>query len=103
MLLNINPEQWLWLMISVLAVWRLTSFICFDAGPFAIMTKIRILLYKLKLEKLIDCFHCTAVWVSIAVTICVYSFSLAILFLIFAIAGGASIIEKLLFYERNSE
>ena len=103
MLLKINPDQWLWLMIAILAVWRLTSFICFDAGPFSIMTKTRILLYKLKLGKLIDCFHCAAVWVSIVITLCVYSFSAAIVFLVFAIAGGASIIEKLFFYERNSK
>lgn len=103
MLLKVNPDQWLWLIISILAVWRLTSFICFDAGPFGVMTKIRVLLYKLKLGKLIDCFHCAAVWISIVITFCVYSFSVAILFLIFAIAGGASVIEKSIFYERNPE
>src|SRR6185312_5040956 len=103
MMLKVNPDQWLWLIISILAVWRLTSFICFDAGPFDIMTKMRIVLYKLKLGKLIDCFHCAAIWVSIVITLCVYSFTLHILLLIFAIAGGTSLIEKSFFYERHTE
>ncbi len=102
MLLKVNPDQWVWLLISILAVWRITSFICFDAGPFDAMTKIRLILYKLKLGKLIDCFHCSAVWVSIILSLAIYRVNLSTIFLTLAIAGGASVIEKIIFYDRNS-
>lgn len=94
MLLLAKANDWLWLVISVLAVWRLTSLICFDSGPFDLMSKVRLVLYRLKLGKLIECFHCTALWISALVTVVVYEVSIATVFLAIAAAGGASIIER---------
>jgi hypothetical protein len=99
MLLLAEPSEWLWLVISVLAVWRLTSLICFDSGPFDMMSKVRLVLYRIKLGNLIECFHCTALWISAFVTIAVYEVSIATVFLAIATAGGASIIEKSLSHE----
>ena len=101
MLLQIDPECWYWLVISILVVWRLTILICYETGPFSLMVKIRMILYRLKLGSLIDCFHCAAVWISILITLVIYKPGIKSTFLIFAIAGGTSIIEKLLFYFSN--
>jgi hypothetical protein len=103
MLVLAKPGDWIWLMVSILAVWRLTSLICFESGPFDIMLKVRSSLYRLRLGKLIECFHCTALWISAFVTIAVYEFNIATLFLAIATAGGASIIERSLSYESSSE
>lgn len=103
MLIRAEPKDWVWLVISVLAVWRLTSLICFEPGPFDVMLKVRHLLYRLRLGSLIECFHCTAIWIAAFVAIAVYKLSLATLFLAIAIAGGASIIEKSLSAEFISE
>jgi hypothetical protein len=103
MLLNENPENWFWLLISVLTVWRLTTLLCYQAGPFNLMSKIRLLLYRLKLGSLIECFHCTAMWFALITTLAVYKISGASFFLVFAIAGGASIIEKIIYHEPSQE
>jgi hypothetical protein len=103
MLLNENPVQWFWLLISILAVWRLTTLVCYEEGPFHVMSKIRLLLYRIKLGSLVECFHCTAMWFALLTTLAIYKISIATLFLVFAIAGGASIIEKIIYHESNQE
>lgn len=99
MLLLAKASDWLWLVISILAVWRLTSLICFDSGPFDLMSMVRRVLYRFSLGRLIECFHCTALWISVFVTAAVYELNIATLFLAIASAGGASIIEKSLSHE----
>ena len=99
MLILAEPNDWLWLIISVLSVWRLTNLFCFEAGPFDTMIKLRSVLYRLKLGNLIECFHCTALWISVFVTVAVYKLSITTVFLAFAMAGGASIIERSLSHE----
>ena len=94
MLLKVYPEQWLWLIICILCVWRLTTLICYEAGPFNLISKMRAVCYRFRLGKLIDCFHCASVWISIIITLCVYVVNSTTFFLVLAIAGGASIIEK---------
>src|SRR6188474_691298 len=93
-----NPNHWFWLAVSILVVWRVTTLICYEAGPFNLMTKLRRILYRIRLGSLIDCFHCTALWISIFVNFGLYKFSIAIVFLILAAAGGASIVERSLSY-----
>jgi len=93
-----NPTYWFWLVVSILTVWRLSTLLCYEAGPFNLLIKLRQALYRVRLGGLIDCFHCTAFWISIFVTIALYKFSSAVLFLAPATAGGASIIEKALSY-----
>ncbi len=95
MLLNINHDSWFWLVVTILSVWRITTLICYEKGPFDSMTKLRIFFYKIKLGSLIDCFHCTSMWLSILFCLLIYQLSFSILFLIFATAGGASIIENI--------
>lgn len=103
MLVHVEPGDWLWLGISVLVAWRLTSLLCFDSGPFDMMVKVRRVLYRLKLGNLIECFHCTALWISVFVTVAVYELSIATVFLAIATSGGASIIERSLLHESISE
>lgn len=97
-----NPDHWLWLLVSILTVWRLTTLICYEEGPFRIMNKTRSALYKIRLGGLIDCFHCTALWIALIIVVLLYKFSLVQLFLIPAAAGGASVIERILSYFHTS-
>lgn len=99
MVLNINYDNWFWLIVSILIVWRITYLICFDSGPFDIMLKIRKVLYRLRAGKLIECFHCTSIWISILVVLAIYEINASTVFLIIGIAGGASIIEKIIINE----
>ena len=96
MILKLSSDNWLWLLLSIFTVWRITTLICYEAGPFNIISKLRLLLYKIKLGRLIDCFHCAAVWISIITVILIYPLSGITVILIFGIAGAVSIIEKVL-------
>lgn len=50
----------------------------------------------MKLGSLIECFHCTAMWVSIFFAIAFYETKWQLFLMALAIAGGASVIEKIL-------
>jgi Protein of unknown function (DUF1360) len=94
MLLQLNTDNWLWMIMSILAVWRLTTLICYEAGPFSIITKLRLLLYKMKMGSLIDCFHCTSIWISVFLVLAVYRLSPEMILLMPAVAGATSVIER---------
>ncbi len=91
----IEYDSWLLLALSTLAVWRLTTMLCRDAGPFNIMTAIRRLAYHLRLKTLVECFDCAAVWISIVFVLLVYRPQWTSIILILAVSGAASIIERL--------
>ena len=95
MLLHAEYDSWIWLVLSVLAVWRITTLICRDAGPFDILVAFRRLVYRLRLKSLVDCFDCAAVWVSIVTVLLIYRPRWISVVLVAAIAGAASIIERL--------
>lgn len=94
MILHINYNAWFWLIVSILAVWRITNLLCYEKGPWDIMIKLRIVLFKIKLGSVIECFHCTSMWFSILFCSIIYHPSIELVFLILAIAGGASILEN---------
>jgi hypothetical protein len=83
-----------WLLISWLVVWRITSLLCYERGPFALLTRLRRGLTIIGLHQLIICFHCTALWVSVMVVGALFNRSWPVLFLMFGIAGAASITER---------
>ena len=103
MLISAFPENWIWLILSVLTVWRLTTLVCYESGPFHLMVRLRRWLYQLRLGSLLECFHCTSLWIAAGITVCIYKPGVALLFLVFAIAGGASLIEKCIPIETLTE
>ena len=46
MLLQKAPDNLVWLLLTVLAVWRLTALIAYESGPFGMFTGLRRLLVK---------------------------------------------------------
>lgn len=96
MLVEPKTESFFWLVVCVLASWRLAAMLCYDAGPFNVITKVRAALVALGLGRLVACFHCTAIWSSFLVSSAVYGLGLTPLLLALAIAGAASVIERYL-------
>jgi hypothetical protein len=94
MIIHIDISNWIWLVISIFSVWRLTSLLCYESGPFNLFNRIRKLFYKIGLGKIIECFHCTGLWVSIFIILLIYEFNIALVFLILAVSGASSIIER---------
>lgn len=95
MFFHAEYDNWIWLILSTLAVWRLTTLICHESGPFNVMTAIRRLAYHLRLKALIECFDCAAVWISAIIVLLAYRPRWLSIILVLAVSGGASIIERL--------
>lgn len=94
MLLHFAYNNWFGLVIAILCVWRITSLICYEAGPFKILIKLRKLLYKLQLGAVVECFHCMGLWVAVVTALLIFEPGVITVFQVFAISGGASIIER---------
>ena len=84
-------------------VWRITRLICFENGPFDLLLKLRGLLYKNKLGKLLECFHCFGIWVSIVICLLFLPFNHFLLVGVFSVSGLASIIELFLNKHSNEQ
>lgn len=55
----------LYLILSVLAVWRITHLFAKEDGPFDIIFAIRKKAGNGFFGRLLDCFYCTSVWVAL--------------------------------------
>lgn len=84
----------LWWLAVVLAAWRITAFLCYEAGPFAVGVHLRQALVTVGLARLITCFHCLGVWVSLALTIAVFDLRWCTLLFAIGVAGATSILER---------
>ena len=88
---NTSP---LWVLVVVFAAWRVTAFVCYEAGPFDLGTRLRRILASAGLARMVTCFHCTGVWVSLALTMAVFELRWVTLLLAAAVAGGVSVLER---------
>lgn len=103
MLLHAHPDAWIWFVLASLATWRIATFLCFEDGPFNMMVSARRVGYRIGVGRLLECFHCTALWTSIVLVAVVYSLSLASILLAFAAAGAASLLERIAPADQGTE
>lgn len=96
-------DSQIWLVLATLGVWRLTALLCYDRGPFEILTRMRGWLAAVGLSALITCFHCAALWTSLAVVLISFERRPATALVALGVAGGASIVERWLTGEDRSE
>lgn len=96
MVIAAKPDDWYWLVVSVLVTWRLSCLVCYDEGPFQVMVRVRAFFYSLGWNSLIECFHCVALWISLLVGLLVMDPCVEVFFVVLAIAGGSSMVERLL-------
>jgi hypothetical protein len=85
---------WFRFAISALAVWRLTHLLAAEDGPWDLMLRVRVMLGTNIWGKLIDCFNCLSIWVSIPFAFYVTSGILNILIVWFALSGIASLANR---------
>src|ERR1700735_620676 len=62
---SMKTNQWFRFMIAALAVWRLSHLLAAEDGPWDVVVRIRRALGTTNLGKLMDCFYCLSVWISI--------------------------------------
>ena len=94
MLVRAEFGDWFVFVVAILCVWRLTALICYEEGPFHIVSKLRKLLYHLRLGALVECFYCMSVWTALLLVLALTKPGPLTVILVFSISGGASIIER---------
>jgi hypothetical protein len=86
----------LWLLIALLATWRLSVMLTREEGPFKIMVVARSILYKTKqLSALADCIFCASVWIGLGCTVLVLIPYIRWWLVPFALSGGAILVDGL--------
>jgi hypothetical protein len=83
------------LIIILLAVWRLTHLIQAEDGPFDLIYKLRELAGNSVIGKLMDCFYCLSIWISLIPGIYYGNSIINKILLTLSFSGGAIILEKL--------
>jgi hypothetical protein len=54
-----------WLMLGVLAVWRVSHLLSFESGPFQLLERMRRRVKNGFFRGLLDCFYCISLWIAI--------------------------------------
>ena len=83
------------ILLIVLFVWRLTHLISKEDGPFDLIYNLRTFVGDGFFGKLMDCFYCLSIWISLIPAIYIGHNLTEIIILCFAFSGGAIILEKL--------
>src|SRR5262245_25151421 len=94
MALHVDPENWVFFVLTTLAGWRLAQLLRYDEGPFGLMVIIRRALYQSRLGAVVDCFHCAAVWIAVGLGVAVFEPDRRLILLVVALAGAISVIER---------
>ena len=82
-------------LLSVLAVWRVTHLLVAEDGPWDVFVRFRRATAVLRLRRLTDCFYCASVWVAIPFALLLSREWRMAAICIPALSGGAIVIERL--------
>lgn len=94
-----------WLIIGILATYRLTYLINSENAPFNLAGRFRTWIgirYDERSQKVItnqfaemvNCFYCLSIWMGLLVFIVLYVPAIQIVVLPFALSGGASMLKR---------
>ena len=81
-------------LLTVLATWRVTHLLASEDGPADLIVRFRALLGDSLAGKLMDCFYCLSVWISIPFAFFVANGVLDRLVVWLALSGAASLANK---------
>ena len=79
------------LILATLAVWRLTSLLVYEDGPFGVFDRLR---DALLFRRLLGCFWCTSVWTAAIIVAMVRLTFVDRIILWLAASAGAILIEE---------
>jgi hypothetical protein len=88
-----------WLVLGVLATWRLTHLLVAEAGPWAIMERLRRSAGAGILAELLACFYCASLWVALPVAAVIGDGWRERGLLWLALSGGAIAVERMTNHE----
>jgi hypothetical protein len=96
MLFHVDVQSHFWILVSILAAWRATRLLCYEEGPFGLLTALRRIMYRLHMGAVVDCFHCAGLWISAAIVLLTFDPSPIGLLLALTVSGGTSALESAL-------
>jgi hypothetical protein len=82
------------LLVSGLAVWRITHLLAEEDGPWDVVVSLRQRIQSAWLGRMLDCFYCLSVWVTIPFAVWTANGWLESVILWPAISGAAILLER---------
>lgn len=83
-----------WLVLAILAVWRITHLFYAEDGPWDMMLRLRKAAGDGFWGRLLDCFYCMSVWVALPFAFFIGESLAERLLLWPAISGGVCLLER---------
>lgn len=90
-----SDGAWFRLVLAALAVWRLSHLLAAEDGPWDVIVQLRRKLGTTGWGRLMDCFYCLSLWISIPFALYVVDGMLDRVVAWLALSGAASLAEKL--------
>jgi len=91
--MNQSNPIWRFVLCS-LAVWRITHLLAEEDGPWDLIVRLRAWLGASIFGRLMDCFYCLSLWVSLPLAIWLSSGTVGLLVHWQALSGAACLLEK---------
>ncbi len=83
-----------WFVVGVLGVWRVSHLVTAEDGPWGLLATVRGWAGHGVFGQLLDCFHCTSLWVSAVWVLAVPLSWTARVATALALSGGAILLER---------
>lgn len=83
-----------WLIVGVLAVWRIAHLLQAEDGPWQVIVRLRRLAGSSVVGQLLDCFYCLSLWVALPVAVRLGDTWGDGLLLWPALSGGAVLLQR---------
>jgi hypothetical protein len=84
-----------WLILGVLATWRVTHLLNAEDGPWQLMVRLRQFAGDGFFGELLDCFYCLSLWIAAPLAIVIGETAKERLFLWLALSGGSALLERM--------
>jgi hypothetical protein len=90
-----NETRLIWrFCLAALAVWRLTHFLAEEDGPWDVIARFRARLGSSVFGRLMDCFYCVSLWVSVPLAVWLSDGWIGILIHWQALSGAACLFQR---------
>ena len=83
-----------WFVVGVLGVWRITHLLAVEDGPGDVLARMRAVVHDWPAGRLLDCFHCTSLWVAAPFAVALGSERAEQLLLWPALSGAAILLDR---------
>jgi hypothetical protein len=87
--------EFYWLILGILAVWRMTHLLVAEDGPWNLVVRLRRAVGNGLLGRLLDCFQCLSLWIAVPAAWLIGDGWKQRVFLWLALSGGAILLETM--------